>query len=54
MTINNEEEYWQAVAKANAIIDGEEIEDPWEVQEFNALVEAMTEWEDAHPTNFLD
>jgi hypothetical protein len=54
MTITNEEEYWQAVAKANAIVDNGEVEDPWEVTEFNELVDAMTEWEDSHPTNFLE
>jgi hypothetical protein len=48
MVINTEEEYKQATAQANAIIDDDSIPDPWENPQFIEITNAMMAWEAIH------
>jgi hypothetical protein len=46
MIISTEEEYRQATAKGNAIVDTDE--DPWVNPEFIEITDAMMAWEAIH------
>jgi hypothetical protein len=44
--INTEEEYRQATARGNAIVDG--LGEPWSNPEFIEITDAMMAWEAIH------